>query len=155
MLISFASTVDPDLAVQYGGPLVPSMLSYKNMADSGSMYKYVISLARFQFYRKHRLLIPCSQSKHSTDIHNLRLLSRPTLPASNSSPPSRIALFIPPFASRSIRLYQIISRLHPHRSIQFVLYCYSQCRLSIENERYVPVDGRRQKEGQFGEEVYY
>lgn len=32
-------TVDTDLAVEFGGPLVPAMLSYKNMADSGSMYK--------------------------------------------------------------------------------------------------------------------
>lgn len=32
-------TVDLDEAVQYGGARVPSMLSYKNLADTNSMFK--------------------------------------------------------------------------------------------------------------------
>ncbi|KAI5474703.1 hypothetical protein MNV49_002571 [Pseudohyphozyma bogoriensis] len=30
--------VDPDLALPYGGPVVPAMLAYKNLADNDSMY---------------------------------------------------------------------------------------------------------------------
>ncbi|KAK4699330.1 phosphoserine aminotransferase, partial [Phenoliferia sp. Uapishka_3] len=35
--------VDPDLALPHGGARVPSMLAYKNLADSDSMFKYVTS----------------------------------------------------------------------------------------------------------------
>jgi phosphoserine aminotransferase len=39
LIPSISSLVDLDEAVQYGGARVPSMLSYKNLADTNSMFK--------------------------------------------------------------------------------------------------------------------
>ena len=37
--LALSFVVDLDAAVQYGGARVPSMLSYKNLADTNSMFK--------------------------------------------------------------------------------------------------------------------
>jgi phosphoserine aminotransferase len=107
------STVDPDLALPYGGARIPAMLAYKNLAAANSLYKYFDSCSPTVWSLIERLINTCYSTPPTFAIYVcsvvLRsLLTSPPLPleSSSSQPLAPLSSFA---EKKSSILYSLLS----------------------------------------------